>query len=371
MTILPMKIKKNKILTLVNLGGPRSVSEIEVFLSDLFLDPFVFDLPLPEFLRQKLAKFIAKKRAPKVAKKYESMGFGGASPLVSETERQAIVLQSTLNLNSEFKWKVQIAMACGYPNIRDSKFSKPSPNEIYLPLYPQFSRSTVLSTYNILYNKFGECPIGSGGIVPNFGNDPKYWKLYADFLIEYFLGKLNEKQFLHYDIYPKGKDWREMNLVFSAHGIPMRLVKKGDKYLEEVASNVKGIIAQLKSKGFKGSFYISFQSKVGPAKWTEPNTIQVIENLAKQKKDIAVIPISFVSDHLETLEEIGEEFREIAIGNGANSFYRIPAFGVYPKFIEYLAGIVLEADKKATSCVCLELGGQSLDQCRFKNRANS
>ncbi|MCU0824183.1 MAG: ferrochelatase [Leptospira sp.] len=366
-----MKTKKNKTLTLVNLGGPRSLSEIEVFLSDLFLDPYVFDLPLPEILRQSLARFIAKKRAPKVAKKYESMGFGGASPLVQETEKQAQALQSTLNTNSEINWTVEIAMACGFPNIREERFKKPSSNEIYLPLYPQFSRSTVLSTYNILYKKFGECPIGSGGIVPHFGNDPDYWKLYADFIIEYFSGNLDPKQFLHYDVYPKSKDWKGMNLVFSAHGIPMRLVKKGDTYIEEVNRNVNGIINHLRKKGFIGGFHISFQSKVGPAKWTEPNTIQVLQNLAKQKQDIAVIPISFVSDHLETLEEIGEEFREISMENGANSFYRIPAFGIYPKFIEYLAKIVLKADHNVTSCICSELGGNKLGKCRFENRSDT
>ncbi|EOQ88531.1 ferrochelatase [Leptospira yanagawae serovar Saopaulo str. Sao Paulo = ATCC 700523] len=362
-----MTNKEEKTLILVNLGGPRSSSEIEIFLRDLFSDPFVFDLPLPEFLRIRLARFIAKKRAPKVKKTYESMGFGGGSPLVTETEKQAKVLEGILTKCSGTPWKVKVAMACGFPNIRDSEFTKPNPNTLYLPLYPQFSRSTVLSALAILEEKFGECPVGSGGYVPHFGLTSKFHELTAQFIYEFFTDQLKKFQFLHYPEDKPNCDWKELDIVFSAHGVPMRLIQKGDRYMDEVEVSVNGIVAELRKYGFNGSVHISYQSKVGPAKWTEPSTIQKISELASNGKHIAVYPISFVSDHLETLEEIGEQFKELTLEKGGKSFVRIPALGVYEPFLQFLAEQTLAADNSLQHCICKERGGESLRHCRFKN----
>ncbi|XDD48189.1 ferrochelatase [Leptospira sp. WS39.C2] len=361
-----MTTNYDKTLILVNLGGPRTSSEIEVFLKDLFSDPFVFDLPLPEFFRIRLARFIAKKRAPKVQRTYESMGFGGGSPLVEETEKQAKHLELILNGLSKEKWKVIVAMACGYPNIRESEFTNPNSNTIYLPLYPQFSRSTVLSTLSILEEKFGECPVGSGGFVPHFGMDTQFHQITANFIYEFFTNKLSRDQFLHYPEETPNCEWTDLDIVFSAHGVPMRLIHKGDRYMEEVEESVKGISDELRKFGYKGNIHITYQSKVGPAKWTEPSTIQKISELARNGKHIAVYPISFVSDHLETLEEIGEQFKELTWEAGGKSFVRIPAFGTYKPFLEFLAKRVLEADVSIDHCICEEKGGESLQHCRFK-----
>ncbi len=124
----------------------------------------------------------------------------------------------------------------------------------------------------------------SGGIVPHFGNDPDYWKLYADFIIEYFSGNLDPKQFLHYDVYPKSKDWKGMNLVFSAHGIPMRLVKKGDTYIEEVNRNVNGIISHLRKKGFIGGFHISFKVRLALLNGQNPIRFKFYKILQNKSK---------------------------------------------------------------------------------------
>ncbi|MCW7494492.1 ferrochelatase [Leptospira sp. 2 VSF19] len=361
-----MSHKPQKTLVLVNLGGPRNTAEIEVFLTDLFTDPFVFDLPLPEFLRLPLARFIAKKRSPKVKKIYESMGFGGGSPLVSETEKQARTIERILNQKTNVTWTVKVAMTCGFPHIRDKEFGKPSTDTIYLPLYPQFSRSTVLSTLNHLEKKFKECPVGSGGYVPSFASDPKFHQISAKFIFDFFTGALKPEDFLHFPTQKTTLDWREMDLVFSAHGVPMRLIRKGDRYMEEIESSVNGITNELRLFGFRGQIHISYQSKVGPAKWTGPSSLEMISSLAKEGKQIAVYPISFVSDHLETLEEIGEQFKDLALELGAKAFIRIPAFGIYPPFIEYLAEKVLAVDKSIHHCFCKEMGGESLSTCRFK-----
>lgn len=350
-------------LTIINLGGPRTTEEIEPFLRDLFLDPYVFDLPLWEPLRKKLARFIAKKRAPKVAGTYASMGYGGGSPLFAETTKQADALKVLLEKTTGETWNTRLVMTCGYPNIRDlGSDLLPSEKNIFLPLYPQFSRSTTLSTGKIMEELTGSCTLGMRGWVDHFSSDPRFHKTVANLILDYFRGNLEPSDFIHLDGGGQSvPNWEEIDLVFSAHGIPMRLVKKGDVYVQEIESSVAGVEKELRAQGFRGEVHISFQSRVGPAKWTEPNTIQKLQELGSEKKNIAVYPISFVGDHLETLEEIGEELREVALESGAGSYRRIPAPGIYPDFIRFLHDLVLESalpSKEKTECLCLRYGGE-------------
>ncbi|MDF3821146.1 ferrochelatase [Leptospira sp. 96542] len=358
-----MKINDRKNLFLINLGGPRTSAEIEPFLRDLFLDPFVFDLPLPEFVRKKLALWITKRRTPKVRKTYESMGFGGGSPLYAETVRQAEALKKILKEKYAEDWNVSTYMSCGYPNIRDLKNFPPSSHNVYLPLYPQFSRSTVLSTYNIIKQMFGDCPVASGGVISHFGMDERFLEITANFIYKYLTNQLDLTNFLHAQSYSKTLNWKNVDLVFSAHGIPMRLIKKGDCYTKELEYSVRKIEEKLRAKGFVGGIHLSYQSKVGPARWTEPNTLVILERLAKQNKDIVIYPISFVSDHLETLEEIGIEFKELSAHFGANSFHRVPALGTHLPFLTYLAEVVSAKKNKADECVCKKYGGEMLGKC--------
>lgn len=350
-------------VTLVNLGGPRETGEIEPFLRDLFLDPFIFDLPLPEFFRKALARFIAKKRAPKVAHAYSSMGFGGGSPLVAETQKQADALAFALSASTQKTWTGKVSMTCGYPNLRDlpEEDLKPDSENVWIPLFPQFSRSTTLSLANIVFEKTGDCPLGKRGWIDTFAGDPRFASLSARLILDAFTGKLSPSDFIHWDSKPPSS-WKDMDLVFSAHGIPMRLVRKGDQYVEEITLSVRLIEAELRARGFEGKVHISFQSRVGPAKWTEPNTKKTMAELGKQNKRIAIYPISFLSDHLETLEEIGVELRDLALEAGAKEYFRIPSFGTYPGFVEYLKILVLESleKKEKKSCICLEKGGETL-----------
>ncbi|WCL49392.1 ferrochelatase [Leptospira sp. GIMC2001] len=367
-----MTQQESSSVTLINLGGPANREEIEKFLLDLFLDPYVFDLPLWEPIRKKLAKFIAVKRAPKVAEKYASMGFGGGSPLVSETKKQADAVASILSEKTNKSWTGKVAMACGYPNIRDlsEKELTPSEDNIIIPLFPQFSRSTTLSIAKIFEEKLRYCPIGLIGWVDGFAIDPKFQKLTADFILEFFKGNLDHSQFIHLESDKSIDNWKNLDLVFSAHGIPMRLINKGDRYVEEMKVCIDGIEKALRTFGFLGKVHLSFQSRVGPSKWTEPNTIRTVTELGKQGKNIAIYPISFVSDHLETLEEIGVELRDIALEAGANSYHRIPAFGTYASFMEYLADLSLLSTKPhlKEECLCLNLGGEVISKiCHARN----
>jgi protoporphyrin/coproporphyrin ferrochelatase len=350
-------------VTLVNLGGPRTTEEIESFLRDLFLDPFIFDLPLPEPLRKALARFIAKKRAPKVAHAYSSMGFGGGSPLVAETQKQADALAEALSIATNKPWKGRVAMTCGAPNLRELPKDDliPHSENIWIPLFPQFSRSTTLSLANIILEKTGLCPLGNQGWVDPFAEDLRFAEISAKLIHDAFTGNLSSTAFLHWNAIPP-VGWEEMELVFSAHGIPMRLVKKGDVYVEEITKSVRNIETELRKKGFRGNVHISFQSRVGPAKWTEPNTKKTMVELGKRNARIAIYPISFLSDHLETLEEIGVELRDLALGAGAKEYFRIPSFGVYPGFVEYLQALALESVTKPrkNNCICLQKGGEAL-----------
>jgi ferrochelatase len=365
-----MNPSKHKNFTLVNLGGPRTSSEIEVFLRDLFLDPFIFDLPLWEPIRKMLARYIARKRAPKVKETYASMGYGGGSPLVSETERQANAISLILQKKTSIMWSGSVSMACGFPNLRDhlTKENFPSSESIHVPLYPQFSRSTVLSTASIYESITGVCPIGNPGWVDPFGLDTKFIQITADFILEYFYGLLDEAQFPHYKSEGKIKNWDRLDLVFSAHGIPMRLIEKGDVYSNQIEQTVKEITSRLVGAGFNGNVHIAYQSRIGRAKWTEPNTKETLRKLGAKGCDVAIYPISFVSDHLETLEEIGVELRGLAMSAGASSYHRIPAFGTYPKFMEYLSELIIGAcnDKQGDECLCQKMGGERLTGCQFK-----
>ncbi len=352
-------------VTLINLGGPRNADEIEQFLLDLFCDPLVFDLPLPEFIRIRLARFIAQKRAPKVAHTYASMGFGGGSPLVEETEKQAAALEDCLKQKTKKDWKVQIAMACGYPNLRDlpKEDLVPSPDNIILPLFPHFSRSTTMSIAKILESLSGQCPANSqsgscgkhcgakkGGICPlnragfiaPFHRHPKFLEATRSLILDYFKGNLKREDFLHLDTKSEIPDWENITILYSAHGIPMRLIQKGDIYRKEIEENIISLNNLLSKSGFKGKTFLSFQSRVGPSKWTEPNTIDMLKSLGRDGyKRVAIFPISFVSDHLETLEEIGVQLKDIAIESGIQEYYRVPAHGTYQGFINALADIVL------------------------------
>ncbi|ULH27096.1 ferrochelatase [Leptospira weilii] len=351
---------KNRIL-LINLGGPRDASEIEKFLIDLFEDPFVFDLPLPEWIRKPLGKWVAKKRVTKVAQTYKSMGLGGGSPLVLETSKQATAIAEALEKITGEEWEGNITMTCGYPDIRKLNQDSliPTKRNILLPLYPHFSRSTVLSTAKLVEQTTKFCPVSYEGWVAPFHSSQAYLESIRDLILDFFQDKLNRKDFLHSDSFQSVSNWETIDLIFSAHGIPIRLIEKGDRYREEINSNVESLKQLLYEKGFRGKCHTSFQSRVGPSKWTEPNTITMLKQLGKNGiKRVAVYPISFVSDHLETLEEIGEQLRKIAYENGIVEYHRIPAPGIYPKFIEAMAKIGLESTQSPKNeCICKKLGG--------------
>jgi len=279
--------------------------------------------------RKRLAKLISTKRAPKIIEQYNHIG--GKSPILELTTKQANALEK--ELNSKINCKVYIAMRYWKPFTEDviEQIKKDNIDEvILLPLYPQFSVSTTGSSVNEwtkVKRKNPDLKDLRVELIETYYTDPNY----IDAIIE----NINEtlKRF------PEDRQ-NDLVLLFSAHGTPVKLVKMGDPYNLHIKETVAEV---MKRSGYKQRHYLSYQSKVGPQKWLEPKTPDTIERLAGEGvKDILVIPIAFVSDHLETLFEVGIEFRHLAKEKGIEQFEVMPGLNDSPKFISALANLVMK-----------------------------
>ena len=315
-------------VVLFNLGGPDSLDAVEPFLFNLFNDPDIINFPFSFLFRKRLAKYISRKRSPKIVEQYKQIG--GKSPLLELTRKQAEALN--IKLNSKINCKVYIAMRYWHPftdeimpQLEKERFNK----LILLPLYPQYSVSTIGSSKNEwdrIKNKYSSIKNIETVLVSEYFNHPTY----IDAIVEG----------INFTLKKFPEDVRDsVVLLFSAHGTPIKLVKMGDPYKGQIEETVRSVI----SRGdFKQKHMLGFQSKVGPQKWLEPKTLDIIDEIAKDSnQNILVIPIAFVSDHLETLFEIGIEFRKHAENKGIKQFEVMPGLNDSPLFIKALSEIVL------------------------------
>jgi len=309
-------------VVLFNLGGPDSPEAVQPFLENLFNDPDIFKLPF----QKKLAKYISTKRAPKVQKEYGLIG--GKSPLGEWTELQRKMLQESLRSRS-LNAGVFIAMRYWHPltdvtvkQVQDAGYDK----VILLPLYPHYSISTTGSSFNE-WKRFYK------------GDPQKLIFINSYYKDELYLKALNERINEGILMFP-AKVRSEVNLVFSAHGIPKSYIKKGDPYLGEITATVDEIMKLRKNDI---PYQLCFQSKVGPMKWLEPSTRLMIEKLASEnKKHLLIIPVSFVSDHVETLFELNIEYRHIAERNRIENYIVMPGLNDSKIFIESLTNLVFQ-----------------------------
>jgi ferrochelatase len=278
---------------LLNLGGPDSLEAVEPFLYNLFCDPDIFNLPFGQKL---FAKVISGRRAPKVMKEYEQIG--GKSPINEWTELQRSMLESELEkIDPEID--VLVAMRYWHPFTKEVAEVVEQLNYdriLMLPLYPHFSVSTTGSSFNEwarIYN----------------GDESKmiYVNNYCE--NELYIKAINERIDETIEKFPP-EVRNDIQLVFSAHGTPVSMVKKGDPYSIQIKQTVDKV---MKMRGNSLEHHLCFQSKVGPVKWLEPSTDKMIEELSgKGKKQLLIIPVSFVSDHVETLFELDIEYRHVA-----------------------------------------------------------
>ncbi len=301
---------------LMNLGGPRNLAEVEPYLYELFADPLVVSAPFGPF-RPLFAKLISRLRAPSSAEKYQLIG--GRSPLVEGTEAQARALQAALGDD----YTVHLAMRCGHPNtgegIREA-LAAGAERAVSLPLYPQFANATTTSSLREMRRLWPrEKPLLE---VCSYPDHPRYLEASAATLRE-AIAKVR----------PENRD--KLLVVFSAHGLPMSQVRKGDPYPGEVEASARGTAERAGVKEYQ----VTYQSKVGPAKWLGPDTS---EWLAAHARGRAVVthPIAFVSEHLETLYDMDMLAAEASRKGGALEYQRAAAVGVHPEFIGALADIV-------------------------------
>jgi ferrochelatase len=316
-------------VVLLNLGGPLSLNDIEEFLFNLFMDPYIIEIPLRGSLRRVLAKFIARHRAEKTKFYYEIMG--GKSPQLEITMKQSIALEEKLRENLDAK--VYIGMRYFKPTIEDAYHNIVKDNienVILLPLYPHCSRTTTLSSFQE-WNRVSENPNERMKIlqIESYHDDP----LYISAIAERINQTLNK--------FPS--DIRNnVHILFSAHGVPERIIKRGDPYEKQINETVNLVVRQ-----FKNPYSLGYQSQVGPIKWLGPPTLDEIRRIASNGvKNLLVVPISFVSEHSETLYEVNYLFRNKATLAGIEHFEMMPALNDSPKFIEALANLVLKKAKE-------------------------
>ncbi len=314
---------------LLNLGGPEQLEDVRPFLYNLFSDPEIIRLPFP-WLQKPLAWLISSRRAKTSQENYKKIG--GGSPLRRITEEQAIALRQQLEANGH-NAEVYVGMRYWHPfteeaiaQIKRDRIS----SLVILPLYPQFSISTSGSSFRqleTLWEQDPELQKIDYTVIPSWYRHSGYLQAMADLIIRELDRSPNPDR---------------VHIFFSAHGVPQSYVDDlGDPYQKEIEDCTKLIMQTLNRPN---DYTLAYQSRVGPIEWLKPYTDEAIEELAhKGVKDLMIVPISFVSEHIETLEEIDIEYREVAEEAGIENFYRVPALNTHPVFINDLADLVEEA----------------------------
>lgn len=325
---------KKTAVILFNLGGPDELKAVKPFLFNLFNDPAIIDLP--KNLRFLLAKFISIKRAKKACDIYKKIG--DKSPILELTNRQAKALEEQLSYQDKnTTYKVFVSMRYWHPMsdtvVKNVRNYAPD-NIILLPLYPQFSTTTTGSSFT----DWDRAAKENGLNVPT----AKICCFPTD------LGFVAAHAKLIKDAYWKASETGKPRVLFSAHGLPQKVIDGGDPYQWQVEKSVAQITQILAIENL--DYSICYQSKVGPLKWLTPSTESEIRRAGKEKIPLLVVPIAFVSEHSETLVELDIEYRHIAEKCGVTGYVRVPALGVESLFIEALADLCLKADKEKTVC---------------------
>lgn len=314
---------------LLNLGGPDELEHVRPFLFNLFSDPEIIRLPLRQ-LQTPLAWLISSLREKRSQENYQKIG--GGSPLRHITEDQARALQQRLAQKGHDA-QVYIGMRYWHPFTEEAlvRIQRDRPETLaILPLYPQFSISTSGSSFRLLERLWSEDPALQQlkyTVIPDWYRQPHYLQAMAGAIareLETFA------------------DRDRVHLFFSAHGVPVSYVKEaGDPYQEQIEDCTRLIMETLSRPN---DYTLAYQSRVGPVEWLQPYTEDALQSLGgRGVKEVLVVPISFVSEHIETLQEIDIEYREIAEEAGIETFKRVPALNTDPTFIESLAESVEDA----------------------------
>ncbi|UCH53230.1 MAG: ferrochelatase [Pseudomonadota bacterium] len=312
-------------VVLLNLGGPDSLAAVRPFLFNLFSDPDIFKFPLG-FVTQKLfAWLIARRREHEAAQGYAAIG--GKSPLLANTERQARALQQALGGD----YDVHICMRYWHPmtaQVVAELKAHGHQRVILLPLYPHYSLTTTGSSYNEFQRdcrRQGYAP--DARLIREWYDQPDY--------VDAIAATIRDQAALLPDPEPVN-----IELLFSAHGLPQKIVDAGDPYETHIRATYEAVCAKL---GWPRTT-LCYQSRVGPLKWLQPYTEDVIrQKAAAGARQLLVYPIAFVSDHIETLYELGITYATLARSLGIGQYHVVPALNDDPRLIRALAKLVKEA----------------------------
>jgi ferrochelatase len=312
-------------VVLFNLGGPDSLTAVKPFLYNLFRDKAIIGLPFG--LRHMVAALISGRRAPIASEIYRQMG--GRSPILPGTEIQAEALKNSLS-SIAHQVKIGIAMRYWHPfsdqTAREMAEWQPD-KVVLLPLYPQYSTTTTgssLKDWERAARKAGlQAPTVSLCCYPRGGG----WIMAQADLLRQKLAAIGEGA--------------NVRVLFSAHGLPKKIIDGGDPYQKQVELGAAAIIAALGRDDI--DWQVSYQSRVGPLEWIGPSTETEIRRAGSEGKALIVLPIAFVSEHSETLVELDIEYAELAEHSGVPAYARVPTVGDHPLFIGELAAMVSRA----------------------------
>lgn len=352
---------------LLNLGGPDSLQAVKPFLYNLFSDRQIIRLG-PPFMQKPLAWLISTIRSKKTEQYYRLIG--GKSPILDITKAQAKALEEVLNKesgvnshqsilphpplskgginggvfselrtpNSQLSFKVYIGMRYWHPFIEDvipEIYKNGIRKLIALSLYPQYSITTSGSSISKLNEVAADYRMETV-CIPSWYNHPLYIEALVDVI------KKGVDSFFTSSFIPHPSSLNEIHVLFSAHSLPQKIIDKGDPYVDQTMETIRDIAKRIPIK-----WHLSYQSKSGPVKWLEPSTEEKIKELASEGvKNILVVPISFVSDHIETLYEIDILYKNFAEKLGVN-LKRAESLNTHPKFIEALKDIVIKSLQKS------------------------
>jgi ferrochelatase len=308
-------------VVLFNLGGPDRIDAVEPFLFNLFNDPAV--IGLPAILRRPFAKYIAHRRAPIARGIYDKLG--GGSPIFPNTEAQAAALQATLDAET----RVFIAMRCWHPFADETARAVAewgAEEVLLLPLYPQFSSTTTASSLADWRRAAARAGLrGPSRALCCYPDDPGFIAAIA----------AEVRKIL--------RQWRggePKRILFSAHGLPERIVARGDPYRWQVERTVTALRTALAAELAGIEAVLCYQSRVGPLTWLGPSIDDEIRRAGADEAGVLVVPIAFVSEHSETLVELDIDFKHLAGRVGVPTYLRAAAVSVNEVFIAGLAALV-------------------------------
>jgi ferrochelatase len=316
-------------IVLFNLGGPGDLAAVEPFLVNLFSDREIIQLPGGAALQPTMARLIAKLRGPSVRQNYQRIG--GGSPQLRITRGQAEALEQRLNARGHQHYRVFMAMRYSRPSSADALEAIAAEGIrriVTLTLFPHYSKATTGSSRNE-FDRALASPRWNGRFevshIDHYPTDPHY------------VEAVTETVRVAWNDIPAPRRAGAV-LLFSAHGLPQRFIDEGDPYVKHIDATRFAVLERL---NLPNRQRMAFQSRTGPVRWIGPGTEETIRELAEEGvTDVLVIPLSFVSDHIETLYEVDMLFADAARASGVTGYYRTPALNTNPLFIDALAGLV-------------------------------